>query len=105
AVLRVVVPGAEEGAVVLTAADGGTRRRALLGGEGVFVGLAGGTYTLEVLLPGRAALARQHAVAPRQRSAVVVTGEAAARAPGGSPQAPTGGGGTGPGQAQRRPPR
>lgn len=79
AALRVVVPGAAEGAAVLTAADGSKRRRALLGGEGVFVGLAGGAYTLEVLVPGRTGLSRALELAPRERSAVYFGGEAAAQ--------------------------
>jgi hypothetical protein len=78
AALRVVVPGAAEGVAVLTAAGGATQRKALRGGEGVFVGLDGGAYTLEVLLPGRPRLARSLELRPRERSAVLFGGEAAA---------------------------
>lgn len=79
AALRVVVPDAAEGAAVLVAADGTTQRKALLDGEGVFVGLAGGAYTLEVLVPGRTGLTRHLDLAPRERSAVYFGGEEAAR--------------------------
>ena len=72
AALRVVVSGATEGVAVLTDGGGRRRRQALLGGEGVFVGLDGGRYTLQVLLPGRPAVSRRLDLAPRERSAVFV---------------------------------
>jgi hypothetical protein len=108
AVLRVVVSGAPDGVTVLTGDDGVPRRKALLGGESVFVGLAGGAYTLQVLLAGRPAVTRRLDLAPRERSAVYLgesevesAGSAAPpgrRAPGGRarPPAPLRGGGSAP---------
>jgi hypothetical protein len=81
AALRVVVPGVVDAAAVLVAGDGSRQRKALLGGEGVFVGLAGGSYRLEVLVPGRPRLERRIEIAPRERSAVFLGGEAAAQRP------------------------
>ncbi len=67
--LRVVVAGAAGGVAVL-AGRGGVERRLLVDGESIFVGLAGGRYTLEVLVDGRAPRSRRLELAPRQRSAV-----------------------------------
>lgn len=113
AALRVVVPGAAEGAAVLTAADGTRHRKALLDGEGFFVGLPGGSYTLEVLVPGRAGLSRRLELAPRERSAVYFGSEAASL--GGQPAARPGSteerrpspppAGREPGHGRRRAPR
>lgn len=103
AALRVVVPGAAEGVAVLTAAGGTAQRRALRGGEGVFVGLDGGAYTLEVLIPGQPRLARSIELAPRQRSAVLFGGEAAAESAPGAAPAPPPPVRQRPGQARRTP--
>jgi hypothetical protein len=105
AALRVVVPGAAEGAAVLTAADGTRQRKALLDGEGVFVGLAGGAYTLEVLVPGRSGLSRTLELAPRERSAVYIGGEAAARREPAAERSPPPPPPKQPGHARRRAPR
>lgn len=74
--LRVVVAddGREtRGSTVLEGPDGRTSK-VLVGGESVFVGLAGGAYRLEVYVEGRPPLVRRVEVAPRQRSAVFLRG-------------------------------
>lgn len=74
AALRVVVSGATRGSAVLLgpegAAGGARVSKMLVGGESVFVGLAGGTYKLEVFVEGRPPLVRDLELEPRQRSAV-----------------------------------
>jgi len=67
--LRVVVAGEPRGSAVL-AGEGTRRARELVRGEGVFVGLAAGSYTLEVFLEGRPPTRREVVIAPRERSAV-----------------------------------
>ena len=87
--LRVIVAGGPRGSAVL-AGQGTRRARELVRGESVFVGLAAGSYTLEVFLEGRAPTRREVVIAPRERSAVYLPeGRSATAAP------PLGGGPTG----------
>lgn len=84
--LRVVVtdgPGPTRGSAVLDGPDG-RASKVLVDGESVFVGLAGGSYRLEVYLEGRPPLVRRVAVAPRQRSAVFLPATRAPAAPAGA---------------------
>ena len=106
--LRVVVASDPRGSAVL-AGQGSRRARELVRGESVFVGLAGGSYTLEVFLEGREPTRREVVVAPRERSTVYLpaggpaTAVSAPDGAGGPPAGPrkqaTGGGHT----AVRRP--
>jgi len=77
AALRVVVSEARRGSAVLEGSDGRTSR-ILVDGESVFVGLATGSYRLEVYLEDQPPIVRQLDLAPRERRAVFLRREAEA---------------------------
>ncbi|HEX2252804.1 MAG TPA: transglutaminase domain-containing protein [Thermoanaerobaculia bacterium] len=78
AALRVVVAGGGRALAVLEGPEGRSSK-VLPGGEGVFVGLAGGSYRLEVFPDGAPPVVRQVEVQARERGAVFVRQDSAAR--------------------------
>ncbi len=80
AALRVVVAGPRRGSAVLEGEDGRTSK-ILIDGESVFVGLATGSYRLEVYLEDEAPIVRQLELGPRERRAIFLRREAEAAEP------------------------
>ena len=79
AALRVVVAGPRRGSAVLEGA-GGRTSKILIDGESVFVGLATGSYRLEVYLEDEAPIVRQLELGPRERRAIFLRRDAEAEA-------------------------
>ena len=79
AALRVVVAGPRRGSAVLEGA-GGRTSKILIDGESVFVGLATGSYRLEVYLEDEAPNVRQPELGPRERRAIFLRRDAEAEA-------------------------